>query len=108
MAQVPPRGSADTQPADEPGRSQSPRAGDDHFEEFQAGMRALAQLSTGKLTLEEMLIEVAQYAVLAIPGADGAGLRLMENNRSDTIVATADFVREVDTIQYSLGEGPCI
>ncbi len=78
------------------------------MDEFQAGMRALAQLSTGKLTLEEMLTEVARFAVQAIPGADGAGLTLIEDNRGDTIVATADFVREVDTIQYTLGEGPCI
>jgi GAF domain-containing protein len=35
-------------------------------------------------------------------------LTLIEKDRADTIVATADFVREVDTIQYSIGEGPCI
>ena len=44
----------------------------------------------------------------AIPGADGAGLTLLEDNRADTIVATADFVRQVDDIQYAMGEGPCI
>jgi GAF domain-containing protein len=108
MAQVPPLGSAESQPPEGPETVAFPRAGDEHFAEFQAGMRSLAQLATGKLTLEEMLTEVANFAVQAIPGADGAGLTLIEDNRSDTIVATADFVREVDTIQYTLGEGPCI
>jgi transcriptional regulator with GAF, ATPase, and Fis domain len=108
MAQTPPPGSAEPQPPDRPGEANSPHAGEESFDDFQAGMQSLAQLATGKLTLEEILTEVAHFAVQAIPGADGAGLTLTEENRSDTIVATADFVREVDTIQYSLGEGPCI
>jgi GAF domain-containing protein len=60
------------------------------------------------MDLEETLTQVAEFAVTAIPGADGAGLTLLEHDRADTIVATADFVRQVDDIQYSLGEGPCI
>ena len=44
----------------------------------------------------------------AIPGADGAGLTLLEEGHSDTIVASAPFVAEVDAIQYSIEEGPCI
>ena len=55
-----------------------------------------------------MLTHVAEFAVHAIPGADGAGLTLFQDGRPDTIVATADFVRAVDAIQYGLGEGPCI
>jgi GAF domain-containing protein len=58
--------------------------------------------------LEESLTRVAQFAVRAIPGAEGAGLTLLEENRSDTIVATAEFVTQIDDIQYSLGQGPCI
>ena len=77
-------------------------------ENLQASLRALAELATGQLQLEDSLTKVAHLAVEAIPGADGAGLTLLENGRSDTIVATADFVAEVDRIQYSLGQGPCI
>ncbi len=62
----------------------------------------------GQRGLADMLTYVAQFAVAAIPGADGAGLALLENGRSDTIVATAPFVNQVDAIQYGLGEGPCI
>jgi hypothetical protein len=32
----------------------------------------------------------------------------MEDGRPDTVVATGEFVREVDAIQYGIGEGPCI
>jgi GAF domain-containing protein len=108
MAQTPPRDAAEPQP---PGGSRAAaggHAGEEHLDDFQASMRSLAQLATGKLTLEQILTQVANLAVQAIPGADGAGLTLIEEKRSDTIVATADFVREVDTIQYTLGEGPCI
>jgi GAF domain-containing protein len=60
------------------------------------------------LGLEDLLTRVATYAVKAIPGADGAGLTLLEADRADTIVATATFVSEIDDIQYGLGQGPCI
>jgi GAF domain-containing protein len=71
-------------------------------------LSALSRLATGRMALEDILTHVAGFAVKAIPGADGAGLTLIEKDRADTIVATADFVREVDAIQYTLGEGPCI
>jgi len=77
-------------------------------ENLALSLLALSKLSTGRLELEDTLTKVATFAVHAIPGADGAGLTLIEARRSDTIVATDDFVRDVDAIQYSLGEGPCI
>jgi GAF domain-containing protein len=77
-------------------------------DDLAASLSALSQLSAARLTLEDLLIEVATFAVQAIPGADGAGLTLIEAGRSDTIVKSAPFVREIDDIQYRLGEGPCI
>jgi transcriptional regulator with GAF, ATPase, and Fis domain len=88
-----------TNPLDRP-----PHESDDLHE----SLTRLGQLATGLLSLEDSLTRVAEYAVKAIPGAEGAGLTLIEQNRSDTIVATADFVSEIDDIQYGLGQGPCI
>jgi transcriptional regulator with GAF, ATPase, and Fis domain len=65
-------------------------------------------MGQGQQGLEDLLRHVAEYAVQAIPGADAAGLTLLEADRVDTMVASADFVREVDAIQYGIGEGPCI
>jgi len=76
--------------------------------DLQASLTALYRLSTGRLELEDLLVQVATFAVQAIPGADGAGLTMMERDRADTIVASAPFVREIDAIQYGIGEGPCI
>ena len=81
---------------------------DFEYDDLQDSMTALATLATGSLNLEELLTRVATFAVGAIPGADGAGLTLLENDRSNTVVTTAPFVREIDDIQYSIGQGPCI
>ena len=40
--------------------------------------------------------------------ADGAGLTMIEPGRSDIVVASAPFVKDIDAIQYGLGEGPCV
>jgi hypothetical protein len=71
-------------------------------------LAALADLSAVSMDLTDMLTQVATLAVLAIPGADGAGLTLLEIDRADLIVKSETFVRAIDDIQYSIGEGPCI
>lgn len=76
--------------------------------DLQDGITGLNRLGSSRLGLEDLLTKVATYAVQAIPGADGAGLTLLENDRADTIVATAPFVNEIDAIQYGIGQGPCI
>jgi transcriptional regulator with GAF, ATPase, and Fis domain len=94
------------QPAgSDPGEQDGHQAEDD---DLRSSVASLASLATGSLRLEDTLTAVAHLAVRAIPGADGAGLTLIEQNHSDTVVTTAPFVREVDDIQYGIGQGPCI
>ena len=105
MTQMPQSGQVAGVPGDGDGaRSQSVEDEDD----LQASLAALSRLSTGRLNLEDLLVRVATFAVQAIPGADGAGLTMLEHDRADTIVASAPFVSEIDAIQYGIGEGPCI
>ncbi len=77
-------------------------------DDLTVSLAALSRLSSRRLSLEDLLTRVATFGVPAIPGADGAGLTLIEADRADTIVTSAPFVREVDDIQYGLGVGPCI
>jgi transcriptional regulator with GAF, ATPase, and Fis domain len=77
-------------------------------EDLRESLAGLSRLAADRLLLEDLLTQVATYAVQAIPGADGAGLTLLEEDRADTIVATAPFVTEVDDIQYGMNQGPCI
>lgn len=77
-------------------------------EDLRESLDSLSQLGSRHLGLEDLLTRVATYAVQAIPGADGAGLTLLEADRADTIVSTDPFVSEIDEIQYSIRQGPCI
>ena len=77
-------------------------------DDLRASLTALAGLATSQMELPAVLTRVAEFAVAAIPGADGAGLTLEESGRRDTVVASAPFVGQVDAIQYTLGEGPCL
>lgn len=68
----------------------------------------LSHLNAVDATLPQVLTRIAELAVAAIPGADGAGLTLIQDGRADTAAASTAFVHEIDTIQYGLREGPCI
>jgi len=74
--------------------------------DLRASLSALSRLSTCGLGLEDLLVQVATLAVQAIPRADGAGLTMIENERSDIVVASAPFVKDIDAIQYGIDEGP--
>ncbi len=76
--------------------------------DLRQALAALSTMATGHLSLPAVLTRVAELAVRAIPGADGAGLTLLRKGRADTLVFTAAFVKEVDDIQYGIGEGPCV
>jgi len=92
---------------DAPIQQPYPAAEDVDLRDSLTGLSRLA-MGQGQQALPDLLRHVAEFAVHAIPGADGAGLTLLEAGRADTIVASAEFVVEVDAIQYGLGEGPCI
>lgn len=77
-------------------------------DDLREALSGLSRLSTASHDLPATLTAVAEFAVRAIPRADGAGLTLLRDRNADIIVASAPFVREVDDIQYGLGEGPCI
>jgi GAF domain-containing protein len=78
-----------------------------------AGLAGVAGIVSGARGVAEMLGDVAEFAVRAIPSVDGAGVTLIHPGdggpRIETGTVTTDFVREIDTVQYDdLKEGPCI
>ncbi|SHN47647.1 GAF and ANTAR domain-containing protein [Cryptosporangium aurantiacum] len=77
-------------------------------DDLAAGLAGLAGLLTDHRMLSETLTEIAGFAVRAIPGAEGAGLTVLEDDRPQTVVATATFVRAVDDVQQAVGEGPAV
>ncbi|HET6735372.1 GAF and ANTAR domain-containing protein [Mycobacterium sp.] len=78
-----------------------------------AGLSGVARIVAGGRGVVDLLGDVAEFAVQAIPGVDGAGVTAIELTGSTPRVqgwaVTADFVREIDMVQYEeLKEGPCI
>lgn len=73
-----------------------------------ASLAALSQMSAARAGLLDLLGQVAAMAVRAIPGAQGAGLTLLQFDRDYVVVKSAEFIRQIEDIQYSLNEGPCI
>ncbi|WP_123029220.1 GAF and ANTAR domain-containing protein [Mycolicibacterium stellerae] len=81
--------------------------------DLHAGLTGLAGITAGGRAVIDLLGDVAEFAAQAIPGVDGAGVTLVQTShgtpRPEAWAATAQFVREIDAIQYeSLHEGPCI
>lgn len=76
--------------------------------DLDTSLAGLSEMLTGSQPLRETLMDIANFAVDAIPGADGAGLTMLEQDRPQTVVASADFVQAIDDVQYGLGEGPCL
>ncbi|MGH3970547.1 MAG: GAF and ANTAR domain-containing protein [Mycobacterium sp.] len=81
--------------------------------DLHAGLSGVAGILSDARAMNEILGEVADFAVQAIPGADGAGVTVLKSGDSrpqvQTWATTAAFVDEIDTVQYQdLDEGPCI
>jgi GAF domain-containing protein len=77
-------------------------------DDLAGSLAGLSGLLTGHRPLQETLIHIAEFAVQAIPAAEGAGLTMLEDDRPQTVVASAEFVHAVDDVQYGVGEGPCL
>lgn len=87
--------------------------GRDDWADLQLGLGNLAGLVAASLDMEQMLERVATFAALAIPGAEGASVALLQLDRTGhrvyAIASSAPFVAELDELQYVvLDEGPCI
>ncbi|MET9022810.1 ANTAR domain-containing protein [Actinopolymorpha sp. NPDC004070] len=58
---------------------------------------------------ESSLAWLTKAAVTAVPGAIAAGVTLRDQKGAlESFAVTADFVREVDAVQYRYREGPCV
>lgn len=95
----------------QPELTQAQRDADE--EDLDAALIDLAGIVMDAVTVEELLTQVAEFAAHAIPGADGAGVTLAHPSEARLGIrvwaVTAEFVREVDTLQYEVhNEGPCI
>ena len=77
------------------------------------GLNGVAKIVAGARGVSELLSDVAEFALQAIPGVDGAGVTLIDPEHgiagARVWAATPQFVRDIDDLQYEvLNEGPCV
>lgn len=57
----------------------------------------------------EILQSIVHAAAVSLPGIDHVGISIAhQDGRVETLASSDDFVRELDELQYELGEGPCL
>jgi hypothetical protein len=59
-------------------------------------------------TVKETLDRIVRFSVGTIDGCSGAGISFLEDDEIVTPVWTEPRVLEVDTMQYTTGQGPCL
>jgi GAF domain-containing protein len=78
------------------------------------GLSGVAKIVADRRSVPDLLNDVAEFAVQAIPGVDGAGVTLIDADsrtpRGEAWAATPHFFRDIDALQYDdvLNEGPCV
>src|ERR1700733_4401613 len=71
-------------------------------------MAELARAMAVPRTLEQILDDVTAAAVDLIPGADAAGVLLVDKSGDfDSLADTDGLVAQLDKLQHDFGEGPC-
>ena len=72
-------------------------------------MADTARSIDGPRTLEETLDAIVHAARASVPGFEHVGISVVEHDGTvSTLAATGRLVRELDMLQYKLGEGPCL
>jgi GAF domain-containing protein len=96
-----------------PGADLSPARLESDEVDLYLGLSGVAKIVAGRQGVPDLLNDVAEFAVQAIPGVDGAGVTLIATDscgpRMEAWAATPQFVRDIDALQYDvLNEGPCV
>jgi GAF domain-containing protein len=72
-------------------------------------LAGIAQMFHEQAEIDGLLRVVVLAARDTVPGAEDAGVSLAHSRgRVETVAATGPRVYQIDTLQYSLGEGPCL
>lgn len=72
-------------------------------------MSEVARTLQDERTVDDTLRAIVHAAITTVPGAQYAGLSVIENRRMvRTRAATDELVEAADRVQYETGEGPCL
>src|SRR3954463_7085787 len=68
----------------------------------------MSSLLLSEETVETSLSLLSSLARETVPGATGAGVSVIDERGRRSSGSTDDRVREADSLQYELDDGPCI
>ena len=77
-------------------------------EELTDSLTGLARVLISKESVESTTQRIAELAVKLVNGGDYAGISLVRRGEIKTLGATDQLVEDLDSIQYQVGEGPCL
>jgi hypothetical protein len=77
--------------------------------EIGAALSAAARKVGHSTSVEEMLETIVHTAQLSLPGFEHVGISTIDGHgHVRTRAQTSELVKELDDLQYGLGEGPCV
>lgn len=71
-------------------------------------MATVAQEMQGQSTQRDTIARIVQMAVATVPGADDAGVSLVEGRKITSDAPTDEIATQLDGLQVELDEGPCL
>lgn len=81
----------------------------DHRPDLADTLTRVARELNAPRELDATLRTIVEVAARSLPGIDHVGITLAHHDGTmETMAATDEFVRELDRLQYELGEGPCV
>lgn len=70
--------------------------------------RTMAEIVYSGESFDSVYEAVCSSAVQLVDGCDHASLMLRRSGRVDTVAASDDIARQIDELERTLGEGPCL
>jgi GAF domain-containing protein len=78
------------------------------LDEVTTALERLSEALSREDDLRELMHQVCEQVVHAVPGVDEATVTLLEDGTPFTAASTNDVVTKLDGVQYSSGAGPCL
>ncbi len=73
-----------------------------------AVLGAIARTLQAEPDVDATVTAIVTAAIDHVPGAEYAGISLLERGRTRTVAPTDDVVVTIDEVQYRTGQGPCV
>jgi transcriptional regulator with GAF, ATPase, and Fis domain len=91
------------------GQPSTSYTGHGHGDDLAQTLSDMARSLQSEGSFEDTLGAIVSAAAHTVPGAERAGLTVVQGRRRvSTPAATDDLVREADRAQYETGQGPCL